>query len=245
MELNNKEKLAKDHICLALDTSDLEEIKETVHDLKDLVGYFKIHTAFTNHGPQVIQEIKKNGGKIFLDLKFHDIPNTVAEYARAAARFGVDIFNLHASGGHDMMKAAVLAAREEAEISCTIPPKIIAVTVLTSLDEEDLTSIGMRGSTDEQVLRLAELAKHAGCDGIVCSAADLGTIRKDLPEDFFFVTPGIRPVGVDAHDQKRVMTPKNAIEDGSSLLVIGRAIMGAENKKQAAYDIIKDIASKL
>jgi len=144
-----------------------------------------------------------------------------------------------------MMEAAVKTADEEAERDCSTRPKIISVTVLTSLDKSGLEEVGIKDQVDVQVLRLARLSAEAGVDGIVCSAADLGAIKDKLPKDFFYVTPGIRPPGVDAHDQKRVMTPSKAVQAGSSLLVIGRAIYGADDPKKAASDILKDIASVL
>jgi len=243
MELTEKEKLARDYVCVALDIDDRDELLKVVDEVKDLVGYFKIHTAFTNYGPEIVEEVKKRGAKIFLDLKFHDIPNTVAGYSRAATSMGVDLFNAHVSGGKAMIEAAVKSAEEEAERDCGTRPKVIGMTVLTSLDKSAMNEVGFPGEVDDQVLRLAKLAAEAGADGIVCSGADLERIKDELPKDFFYVTPGIRPPGVSAHDQKRVMTPSNAVKAGSSLLVIGRAIYGADDPKKAAYGVLKDIAS--
>lgn len=246
MELTEKQIQAKDYVCVALDIDDKEEILATIEELKDVVGYFKLHFGITRHGMGLVEEIKKKGVKVFLDFKFHDIPNTVAGYARAATNMGIDIFNLHAAGGKAMMEAAVKGAEEEAERNCSIRPKIIAVTVLTSLDKDNLNNeIGISGEVEETVLRYGKLARESGLDGIVCSAADLKDIKDKMPEDTFYITPGIRPVGVNADDQKRVMTPQNAIKDGSSLLVIGRAITGADDKKKAAIEILDDIAEAL
>lgn len=246
MELTEKQQQAKDYICVALDIDDKEEILKTVDELKDVVGYFKLHFGITRHGMGLVDEIKKKGVKVFLDFKFHDIPNTVAGYARAATNMGIDIFNLHASGGREMMEAAVRGANEEAEKNCGVKPKIIAVTVLTSLDKNNLNNeLGISGNVEDTVLRLGKLTRESGLDGIVCSAADLKSIKDKLPDNTFYITPGIRPVGVSSDDQKRVMTPQNAIKDGSSLLVIGRAITGADDKKKAAIEILDDIAKAL
>lgn len=244
--LDEKEKKARDLICLALDTDDREQILDIVEELKDMVGYFKLNFAFTNHGPSLIEEIKKKGGKVFLDLKFHDIPNTVAGYSRSAARLGIDIFNVHASGGKDMMLSAVKAAEDEAERGCTLRPKIIAVTILTSIDNATMNSqLNVKGDIEDHIMHLAELANDAGIDGIVCSAKDLEKIKDRLPEDFFYITPGIRLADAENDDQKRIMTPANAVKAGSSLLVIGRAITNAPDKRKAAYKILQDIASVL
>jgi orotidine-5'-phosphate decarboxylase len=245
--LNEKEEQAKDYVCLALDIDDKEEVLNIVEELSDLVGYFKLNFAFTNHGPEIIREIKNRGGKIFLDLKFHDIPNTVAGYARAATRLGIDMFNVHASGGKEMMKAAVTAADEEAGKIGGTRPKIIGVTILTSIDQVIMNKeLNMQGTVESQVLHLAKLTDESGLDGIVFSAADLQSIKNHLRRDFLFVTPGIKGVSTEAgSDQKRVYTPKNAVEDGSSLLVIGRPILAADDRRKAAYEILQDIAKVL
>jgi len=243
MNFTEKEKKAKEYICLALDTDDLDEIEEVCSELSEYVGYIKVHAAFLSHGPKVISIIKKHNCKVFLDLKFHDIPNTVAHYARIATMHGVDMFNLHICGGKEMILAAINSAEEEAERDCSARPKIIGVSVLTSLDNGSMNQVGIPGNVNEQVLRLGKLAAETGVDGIICSAADIKHIKDKLPKNFFYVTPGIRPVGVNAHDQKRVMTPGNAVKSGSSLLVIGRAILGTEDKKKAALEIVKEIAS--
>jgi orotidine-5'-phosphate decarboxylase len=246
-KLTKKEQIARDMLCLPLDMDDREEILKTVDELYDLVGYFKLNFAFTNYGPEIVDAIKKKGCKIFLDLKFHDIPNTVSGYARAATRMGVDIFNVHATGGYEMMHAAVCAAEEEAEKNCTIRPKIIAVTILTSLDKKALNDeLGINGTVEESVLRLAKLSESAGLDGIVCSAADLYAIKDKLPNGFMFVTPGVKGVTTSAGaDQKRVFSPANAVKDGSTILVVGRAITDAPYKRKAALEILQDMAKSL
>ncbi len=244
--LTEKERRAKEYVCLALDISDRDEVLKAVDELWDLVGYFKIHSAFTSHGPELVKEIIKKGGRVFLDLKFHDIPNTVANYAEAVTRLGVSYFNLHVAGGTEMLKAARQRAVETAEKLGVQRPKLIGMTVLTSINKEIMNNeIGIPGEVKDRVLKWALLAKDAGLDGIVCSAADLDVVKDKLPGDFFYITPGIRPVGVSHDDQKRVFTPSNAVRAGSSLLVIGRAIYRADDRRKAAYEILKDIASVL
>lgn len=246
-ELSEKEKKAREMLCLPLDMDDNGRIMQTVDELWDLVGYWKLNFAYTNYGPELVKAIKDKGGKVFLDLKFHDIPNSVAGYARAAVRLGVDMFNVHASGGHEMMESAQKAAEQEASRSGIQRPKIIAVTVLTSLDKDIMNNqLNISGEVEEQVLRLAKLTQKSGLDGVVCSAADLHAIKDKLPEDFLFVTPGVKGVTTAAgSDQKRVFSPGNAVEDGSSMLVVGRAILDAPDRRAAAYEILQDMAKKL
>ncbi len=242
--LTQKEQRARDMICLALDIDDFDEILGVADELKGLVGYYKLNSAFIRHGTRLIKELKKREAKIFLDLKFHDIPNTVANYARAAARLDIDIFNVHASGGYEMMKAAKEAVKNSGQLK---KPKIIAVTVLTSISSSILSDeLNVSIPLKEHALGFAKLASKAGLDGIVCSAAELDAIKPELPEGFFYITPGIKGTsGIVGSDQKRVFSAADAAKAGSSLLVIGRAILKAEDKKKAAYDIIKDIASAL
>lgn len=245
-KLTKKEKKAREYVCLALDISDKDEIYRAVDELWDLVGCFKIHTAFTNHGPEIVKSVINKGGKVFLDLKFHDIPNTVANYAEAVTKLGVSYFNMHVSGGSEMMKAAALRVNEVSNEFKIPAPKMIGMTVLTSISKDALNNeIGINGEIEDKVLSWAKLAKEAGLNGIVCSAADLDKIKDKLPDDFFYITPGIRPVGVSHDDQVRVMTPSNAVKAGSSLLVIGRAIYKAEDRRKATYEILQDIASVL
>lgn len=234
----------KDKVCLALDIIGKNDVMDIVEELHDLVGYYKIHFSFLFHGAEVIDEIHDRGGKVFLDLKFHDIPNTVKNYARIATRMGVDMFNVHASGGLEMMKAAVEGATDEAHKRGLNKPKIIGVTVLTSMDQDSLSEIGIKTELKEQVLSLALLAEKARLDGIVCSGHDLDRIRPVLSDDFLYVTPGIKGVSTPGGaDQKRIMTPRNAIDAGSSLLVIGRAIYKAEDRRKAAQEILDSLGT--
>ncbi len=192
---------------------------------------------FTRGGPQVVRDCQARGFPIFLDLKFHDIPNTVAAACQAAAELGVWMMNVHASGGRRMMAAA----RDALESFGADRPLLIAVTVLTSMAEEDLAEIGVPGSPVEQVSRLAALTQEAGLDGVVCSSKEVVELRKQRGQDFVLVTPGIRPAGADAGDQKRIMTPKDALVAGSSYLVIGRPITQADDPVAALAAINQEI----
>ena len=191
---------------------------------------------FTRSGPNLVEKFVKDGFDVFLDLKFHDIPNTVAKACVAAADLGVWMVNVHASGGQQMLESA-----REAIIKNTHQPLLIGVTVLTSLSAEDLQGIGLETTPEQQVLRLANLSNAAGLDGVVCSAKEITTLRGHLSSDFKLVTPGIRPAGVAQDDQKRVMTPKQAIVAGSDYLVIGRPITQAEDPLQALINIEEEI----
>ncbi len=187
---------------------------------------------FTRLGPAFVEKLVGRGFDVFLDLKFHDIPNTVAAACDAAADLGVWMMNLHASGGRKMMQTA----RERLE-GKSHRPKLIAVTILTSLGEEDIHEIGFSGTPGENVLRLAALAESAGLDGVVCSPLEAAAIRGQAGSDFLLVTPGVRPASASLDDQKRVMTPADALAAGSSYLVIGRPVTGVEDPLQALKDI--------
>jgi len=249
MELTEKEQEARKKVCLPLDElSTIEEIKSMVEELSPYVGLFKIgKETFTRFGPKSVELVQNYGADVFLDLKYHDIPNTVKGAAKAATDLGVSMFNVHASGGLAMMKAAIDGINESNKEK---KPKVIAVTILTSIDENILNNeIGISGKVEDEVLKLALLTKEAGLDGVVCSAADLYAIKDKLPPDFMFVTPGIKGPNTPAGaDQKRVFTPGNAIKDGSTILVIGRAITGfntKEERQKAAYDVLQDMAKNL
>jgi orotidine-5'-phosphate decarboxylase len=231
----------KDRIILALDFPTEARALATAEFLREEIGAVKVGLElFVSAGPDLVRKLVSMGHKVFLDLKLHDIPNTVAGAARAAARLGVWMMNLHASGGPGMMRAAADAVREEANRLNILPPKLIGVTVLTSLDETDLATIGMEGTTDEAVLRLARLCRDAGLDGVVCSAQEAGAIRDICGENFLRITPGVRPKGADQGDQKRVMTPSSAIAGGSSYLVIGRPITAAHDPIIAARTLFNE-----
>ncbi len=191
---------------------------------------------FTSSGPKVVKELHQLGFDVFLDLKFHDIPNTVHEAVKSAADLGVWMVNVHASGGKQMLEASKKALQQFSN-----PPFLIAVTVLTSLSQEFLSEIGL-DNLDDQVFRLTRMAKESGLDGVVCSASDAESVKKEFGEEFLTVTPGIRPSGSSLDDQSRVSTPSEAIASGSDYLVIGRPITGSEDPKKALEAIYKEIS---
>ena len=232
----------KERLIVALDVDTKERALGLVERLKAEVKIFKIGSElFTSCGPSIVEEAVNAGAKIFLDLKFHDIPNTVRKAAIAATRLGVFIFNLHALGGSDMMKRAAEAAADEAGRLKIAKPKIIAVTALTSMDENSLKKIGINDNMEKQVLKLAKLAKDASLDGVVASPSEVKLIRRELGDEFIIVTPGVRPEWAAANDQKRVMTPKEAILNGATYIVVGRPIIEAPDPVTAARKIVEEI----
>lgn len=223
-------------ILCAIDTTDMDVAIRLAESLRDVVGGVKLGKEFfTAQGPAGVARIAETGHRIFLDLKFHDIPNTVAGAVRAAAGLGCFMLTIHASGGAAMIAAAV-AARGAAAT-----PKIIAVTVLTSLSESDLDEIGQRGPVAEQVLRLGRLARASGADGIVASPHEVAALRGSLGPDAVLVVPGVRPAWAGADDQKRIMTPAQAVRAGADFLVIGRPITRADDPADAARRIAAEI----
>lgn len=249
MPLSEQEQIARSKICLPLDHFDtLDEVKTCLHELSPLVGMFKVgKELFTRFGPEVVRLVQSAGADVFLDLKFHDIPNTVKGAAYAATQLGVYVFNVHAVGGLAMMQAALEGATTASETHQLRRPKIIGVTVLTSIDRHTLNAeLRIPWSVEDYVLHLAQLTHRAGLDGIVCAAADLATITTHLPSQFLYVTPGIQgPTTAAGSDQKRVATPYNAVQDGASILVVGRAITAAPDRGQAAREILADIVKAL
>jgi orotidine-5'-phosphate decarboxylase len=249
MEFSEKENIARSKVCLPLDgLQTLDDVKARIEELHPVVGMFKIgKELFTRFGPEVVKLVQEYGCEVFLDLKYHDIPNTVKGATHAATQLGVYMFNVHASGGTAMMKAAVEGATEARKTYNIRMPKIIGVTVLTSIDQHTLnTDLRVPGKLEEQVLHLAKLAQQAGLNGIVCSAADLQAIKDKLPPDFLYITPGIKgPNTAAGSDQKRVFTPQNAIKDGASILVVGRAITAAPDRLKAGREVLADIAEAL
>ena len=225
-------------IILAVDTSSLEEAKILISNLKDYIGGIKIGMEFfDSFGPAGIGVIKNFDIPIFLDLKLHDIPATVYRTVSSLLTLKPAIINVHASGGKEMMLEASRALKD----SNNNNTKIIAVTMLTSLDNDDLKDIGFSGTTDSLVLKLAQLAKDSGLDGIVCSAKEISMIRKNIGDDFLLVVPGIRPKENNLNDQKRTMTPREALEKGADLLVIGRPITQSKDQVSAAKNILDQI----
>ena len=234
---------ARERLVLALDVDDFKKADELVSKLSDYVGVFKIGSQlFTAEGAKVVNMVNKKGSKVFLDLKFHDIPNTVARAAEVATKLGVYIFNVHTSGGYEMMKAAAEASKKISLALGVRKPLILGVTLLTSINQEILEKeIGVKKKLEEQVVHLAKLAKAAGLDGVVASSWEIKEIRKACGEDFVILTPGIRPAGKSSDDQKRVMTPQEAIKLGSDFLVIGRPIRNTSNPVEAAKEILREM----
>ena len=234
---------ARERLVLALDVDDFKKAEGLVGELSDYVGVFKIgNQLFTAEGPKVVDMVNKKGGKVFLDLKFHDIPNTVACAAEAAAKLGVSIFNVHTSGGYEMMKAAAEATEKISQKLAIRKPIILGVTLLTSINQEILEKeIGIKKRLEEQVVHLAKLAKAAGLDGVVASPWEIKEIRKACGEDFVILTPGIRPTGKSSDDQKRIMTPHEAIKLGANFIVIGRPIRNAANPIETVKKILKEM----
>jgi orotidine-5'-phosphate decarboxylase len=224
---------------VALDGSDRDWIATTAAELSASVGWLKIGLeAFTACGPSLVAEVADLGPRVFLDLKLHDIPNTVRQAAANCARCGAQMFNVHASGGRAMLEAAVEGARSEARGEI---PRIIAVTVLTSLDSEGIAEVGYAGTPQDVVLRLARLAKICDLDGVVASAREAPVIRRELGSDFLVVTPGVRPRWAAANDQRRVVTPGQAISLGADVVVIGRPITRAASPAQAADRVLGEM----
>ncbi|MGN0853313.1 MAG: orotidine-5'-phosphate decarboxylase [Kiritimatiellia bacterium] len=222
-------------LIVALDVQSREEAVRKVGQIGDPVGFYKIGLElFTAEGPDVVKAVKDLGKKVFLDLKFHDIPRTVERAVRSGGRLGVDLMTIHSVGGKAMIRAAAAAAAEFGAQA----PKILAVTVLTSLDQADLADAGISGRTPaDQVLAMAKFATAHGANGLVCSPMEVGTLANLLPAGTVFVTPGVRPAGAAVGDQKRVATPASAVRDGATHLVVGRPILAAEDPRAAARAI--------
>lgn len=235
--------MEKERLIVALDVQSLGEAEGLINRLIEAVKIFKVGLGlFTLYGPEAVKLVQRKGGRVFLDLKFHDIPNTVAHSVRSAAKLGVFMINLHVLGGLEMMTQALKAARDEARRLKLDRPKILGVTILTSLSEGDVKDIGIGRKLDEEVLHLARMAKQAKLDGVVASPKEVSLIRKKLGKDFIIVTPGIRPVWAKGKsDQKRIMTPKEAINLGADYIVVGRPIIEAKDPLKAAKRIIKEI----
>jgi len=225
-------------VIVALDFPDMMSAFGLAARLDPAVCAVKVgKELFTAAEAGLVRELVHRGFRVFLDLKFHDIPNTVAQACAAATRLGVWMIDVHAAGGGAMLAAARDAVVKTAAAEGRTPPLLIAITVLTSLGADDLAAIGIAGTAEAQVLRLARLAQTCGLDGVVCSAQEAAMLRAACGADFKLVTPGIRPAGTEAHDQARVMTPEGAIAAGADYLVIGRAITGAADPLRALRDI--------
>lgn len=224
-------------IIVALDYADARRARDFVAKIAPTMCRLKVgKELFTRGGPDLVRDIVGRGFDVFLDLKFHDIPNTVAQACAAAAELGVWMVNVHALGGEKMMRAA-----RDAISASGKPTRLIAVTILTSMDEPQLAGIGLTGKIEDHVLRLARLAKHAGMDGVVCSPREAAPLRAALGKDFLLVAPGVRPAGTATDDQSRVTTPAQAIQNGSDYLVIGRPITAAPDPIVAMADITAEV----
>jgi orotidine-5'-phosphate decarboxylase len=231
---------ARNKIIFALDVGGMAEIEKWSALLSGSVGMFKIgKQLFTAVGPAAVRMVQDNGGQVFLDLKYHDIPNTVAMATLEAARLGVNLVNLHALGGYEMMARTMESL--DKEFKGADRAKVLAVTILTSSTEATLKGVGIDYPVSDMVVRLAKLAKSAGIDGVVASPQEVAMIRKACGPDFLIVTPGVRPVFASADDQKRIMTPGEAVALGADYLVIGRPISAAANPAEAAGLIIDEI----
>jgi orotidine-5'-phosphate decarboxylase len=227
-----------DQLVVALDVDTVAEARALADRLRDVVGGFKIGSRlFTSEGPALAAELAANGDRVFLDLKFHDIPHTVAGAVAAATRLGVWMVNVHASGGSAMMRAAKSAAQEEAARRGRPAPLVIAVTMLTSLDGEAAAEVGFTNAIQDQVVRLAELAQSAGLDGVVASPQEIDLIRRRCGDAFAIVTPGIRGAADAKGDQSRTLSAPEALDAGASYLVVGRPIIAAADPRAAAERI--------
>jgi orotidine-5'-phosphate decarboxylase len=235
----------KDRLVIALDVDNDKEALGIVAELKDDVGMFKIgHQLFTAYGPDIVRRTIALGGKVFLDLKYHDIPNTVAKASAEAVKLGVSIFNVHALGGFDMMRAAAESARETAQkLACPVPI-VLAVTVLTSMDEKSLRKeLKITRSLQREVAHLARLAQRAGMHGVVASPQEIKMLRRAVRGAFVVLTPGVRPTWAGLDDQKRVMTPGEAIAAGADYIVLGRPVLKATDRRDAVKKIMEDITT--
>jgi orotidine-5'-phosphate decarboxylase len=227
----------RQRLIVALDVSSAAAAQKIVAAVGDSASCYKVGMQlYTSEGPKVVRDLVASGRRVFLDLKYHDIPNTVAAAVREAASLGVSMLTIHASGGGKMMRAATEAARNQ-----NAALMVLAVTVLTSFDDSDLDKIGVHGRVQDQVLRLSALALANGCQGVVASAREAPALRSEIPGDFAIVTPGVRPAGVEPDDQARVLTPAEAIAAGATHIVVGRPITGAADPASQARAILSQI----
>jgi orotidine-5'-phosphate decarboxylase len=233
---------AKPRVIVALDVADAASATSLVRALRPAIDYFKIGSQlFTAAGPPVVDIVRSAGADVFLDLKFHDIPETVGRAAAAAARLGVRMLNVHALGGAEMMRRAAGDARDAATAAGWTAPDVIAVTLLTSADEASLSPIGLAGSAADVVIRLARLSRDAGMDGVVASMHEVAAVRGACGPDFLAVVPGIRPEGAARDDQVRIATPGAAAAAGATHLVVGRPVTRAADPLGAAHAILKQL----
>jgi len=231
----------KDRLIVALDVPDLPAAERLLDDLAGVIAWAKVGLELFNAaGPAAVEAVKSRGLRVFYDGKFHDIPNTVAGAARQAAGMGVDMFNVHAAGGEEMLAAAAQAARESGDER----PLVIAVTVLTSIDEDMLREeLAVGEPMDDHVIRLARMAQRAGCDGVVASPREIESVKGACGDDFLVVTPGIRPSWAKADDQKRTLGPREAVAAGADYIVVGRPITRADDPRAAAQRVLEEMSS--
>jgi orotidine-5'-phosphate decarboxylase len=226
----------KERLIVALDVPNARTAQDLVQQIGDAAAFYKVGLQlFAAEGPPVVRELIASGRKVFLDLKLHDIPNTVSHAVKSAVEIGAHMLTVHAGGGSDMLRAAVEAAGGRL--------KVLAVTVLTSMNQEDLSQTGIPATIKDHVLHLAEMAQRAGCDAVVSSPLEIVALRKMLGPDFGIVIPGVRPAGSGFHDQQRVATPSQAIADGASHIVVGRPITQAQDPARAVEAIVKEMAA--
>ncbi len=229
-------------LIFALDVPTQREALELVDALAGEVGVFKVgKQLFVSSGPEIVKQIRRRGGDVFLDLKFHDIPRTVAKAAAEATKLDVAMLDVHASGSVEMMRETVREVAKTARDERVKRPKLLAITVLTSLNRSDLSRVGVKSTVESQVTRLAKLARLCGMDGVVASPLEVARIRRECGSRFLIVTPGVRPASSDVEDQKRVMTPEQAIRAGAKYLVVGSPIRNAPDPVQAARDIVAEM----
>ena len=235
--------LLKNPLIIALDVDTVEEAVDMADRLVPYAGGFKVGMQlYYNAGPEAVYRLRAKNVPVFVDLKLHDIPNTVAGAAKALTRHGASIINVHAAGGREMMRAAVEAAGEEAFRYRVSRPLVVAVTVLTSIDQEAFhDEVGVAGSIQDRVVAWARLAKEVGLDGVVASPMEIAAVREACGPDFVIITPGIRPAGAAAGDQKRTMTPGEAIRLGATYLVVGRPVIAAADPVKAVRAILEEI----
>lgn len=234
---------AKERLIVALDVDSTAKVERLLESLNGHIGCFKVGLQlFHSLGMEALEMLRLAGAEVFGDFKFHDIPNTVAGAARAVTRQQVKMFNIHAGGGQEMMRAAAEASRDEAARLGITPPLVLAVTVLTSISEKIWTEeLGMRKSLRDTVRSFALHAKEAGLDGVIASPQELSLIRETCGKDFVVVTPGIRPRGSELYDQQRVTTPSEAIQAGATYIVVGRPVTGATDPRAAAEAIVREM----
>ncbi len=242
MSIRRRPLSPEERLIVALDVDNLKTAEALVERLSPAVKTYKIGAElFTVAGTEAVKMVQSRGGKVFLDLKYHDIPNTVARSSAAAVELGVFMFNLHAAGGREMMRRAVESVNEKVKATGIPRPLLVGVTVLTSVDDNSIRETGVVRTVKAQVAFLVVQALEAGLDGVVASGEEIGLVRRQAGEDFIIVVPGMRPKGVDTGDQKRIMTPGEAVSRGADYLVVGRPITTAPDPRLAAEAIIEEI----